>query len=65
LVTADKLEEPVRVTGLSDDLEARALQEAGEPFTQEDVVVGNYYTRRASCWALRDPYNLDLRPWTA
>jgi hypothetical protein len=35
------------ITGLSDDVEARALEQAGKPFPKQHVVVGQDDTRRA------------------
>ena len=41
LVLTYEPEEFVRIAGLTDDLEARSLEQACEPFAQKDVVVGH------------------------
>jgi hypothetical protein len=40
-VLTDEIEELGSVAGLPDDLEAGSLEQAGEAFAQEDVVVGH------------------------
>jgi hypothetical protein len=41
LAVANELDQLIRVAGLSDDLEVRSLEQAREPFAQENIVVGH------------------------
>ena len=42
LVLATSATQLVGVAGLADDLEAGSLEQAGEPFAEQDVVVGQH-----------------------
>ena len=44
---ADELDRPYRVASLADDLKARSLEQAGDSFSEKDVVVGQHHTRLA------------------
>ena len=55
LVLAHKREKVIGVARLADDLEVRALEQAREPFAQEDVVVGNDDASTIGDGILNDP----------
>jgi hypothetical protein len=54
-VLAHKREKVIGVARLADDLEVRALEQAREPFAQEDVVVGNDDASTIGDGILNDP----------
>ena len=62
LVLAHELEELVRVSCLSDDLEAGALEQAREPFAEKDVVVGDDDAAAAGRLRCHDRRNLTPLP---
>jgi hypothetical protein len=42
---ADQCEQPGPIPRLADDLKPRTVQQAGEAFTQQDIVVGEHHPR--------------------
>jgi hypothetical protein len=58
LVLADGIDELPRIARLSDDLEAGTVEEARQPFAQQDVVVGDDDTRPADRGSIGDPWTL-------
>jgi hypothetical protein len=61
-VLADELEELVGVAGLADDLEVGALEQADEPFAEQDVVVGDDDAAAAGRLRCHDRRNLTPLP---
>ena len=54
-VSATSFDGAWRVTGLADDLDARPLEEPGEPFAEQHVVVGEHRPDRHDCPCRRTP----------
>ena len=62
LVLTYEPKEFVRIAGLTDDLEARSLEQACEPFAQKDVVVGHDDATAGGRLRFHDRLNLTPLP---